>query len=211
MARHGLRRPRHVRFAPIATDSLRRSNPRLNAKSRSRRLYSSTLSASISIGVLDLPDGRRIADNGAWLQELQTVEQPDHHHPVVRIVRIIGVRIAPENVSLAVPLKSPVSAIAQLLSTAPRVPLCSTEGPFISQIATLPELSRQRMSLKQPPLKSWVLVGGATKAHAAPCCVLSCGPPTMAVLQDGVAADVQRDGVALPSGSEGDAAWVHSA
>src|SRR5262249_25870394 len=42
----------------------------------------------------------------------------------------------------------------------------------------------QSMSLTQSPLKSWVVVGGTLKTHAAPALRLSCGPPRTAVLQD---------------------------
>src|SRR6516165_9838004 len=59
------------------------------------------------------------------------------------------------------PLKSPVPTTDQpeLAPTAPTVPSCGVERPFISQIATVPVgLWNQRMSLRPSMLKSWAAV-----------------------------------------------------
>src|SRR5260221_14650707 len=58
------------------------------------------------------------------------------------------------------PLKSPDPAILKLVATfpPPAVSGFKTVVPFISQIATLPLVSRQAMSLLASALKSWELV-----------------------------------------------------
>src|SRR5450631_4674696 len=55
---------------------------------------------------------------------------------------------------LPMPLKSPVSWIVQLVGTFPTNTLEEIVPPFISHIATLPLVSRQRMSALPSPLKS---------------------------------------------------------
>jgi hypothetical protein len=51
-------------------------------------------------------------------------------------------------------LKSPVATTDQTVGTKPSDVDDRTWVPFISQIATLPLVSRQRMSAKPSPLKS---------------------------------------------------------
>jgi hypothetical protein len=51
-------------------------------------------------------------------------------------------------------LKSPTSAIENVVGTLPTPPAANTVVPFISQIAVSPAVSRQTMSVLRSPLKS---------------------------------------------------------
>ena len=111
--------------------------------------------------------------------DLRAVHEPD---------RGVAAGVAPQQVGLAVAVEVALPD-DRPGGRAPRRsrPTTRLAAPFISQIAVLPLVSRQAMSLLPSPLKSWVLglsgSGGAAKTHAAPMPMLSAGPPTMAVLR----------------------------
>src|SRR5262245_836915 len=82
------------------------------------------------------------------------------------------------------PLKSRCPTIDQSVVTVPAPVADAIAAPFMNHSASWPLVSRQTMSLRQSPLKSWARVDRAVNTHAAPAELLSDGPPTTAVLQD---------------------------